>query len=141
MPIGKNAIKRVSNNGYSNVKSTAPDMENSVVEPVKPAAKKSTATKKTPTAKSAAVKKTPAKTAETKKAPAKVAQAPKKAAEKPAPKASPAKKPAPKKSMESEPSFSPVTVAQRVTENKDTKKAREGEGYINLGGELPYYLL
>lgn len=31
MPIGKNAIKRVENNGYSKVKSTAPDMENSNV--------------------------------------------------------------------------------------------------------------
>ena len=31
MPIGKNAIKRVSNSGYSNVKSSAPDMENSIV--------------------------------------------------------------------------------------------------------------
>ncbi len=31
MPIGKNAIKRVENNGYSNVKTTAPDMENSSV--------------------------------------------------------------------------------------------------------------
>ena len=29
MPIGKNAIKRVSNNGYSNVQTSAPDMENS----------------------------------------------------------------------------------------------------------------
>ena len=27
MPIGKNALKRVSNNSYSAVKSTAPDME------------------------------------------------------------------------------------------------------------------
>ena len=33
MPIGKNAIKRVENNGYSNVKTAAPDMENSVVIP------------------------------------------------------------------------------------------------------------
>ncbi len=32
MPIGKNALKRVSNNGYSNVASSAPDMENSVIE-------------------------------------------------------------------------------------------------------------
>lgn len=75
MPIGKNAIKRVENNGYSKVKSTAPDMENSevvvavepapaVVEPVpapvksaekKPAAKKPTAKK--PAAKKAPVKK------------------------------------------------------------------------------------
>ena len=42
MPIGKNAIKRVENNGYSKVASSAHDMENSevvekvekVVEPV-----------------------------------------------------------------------------------------------------------
>ena len=31
MPIGKNAIKRVENNGYSKVESKAPDMENSHV--------------------------------------------------------------------------------------------------------------
>lgn len=31
MPIGKNAIKRVENNGYSQVKTEAPDMENSNV--------------------------------------------------------------------------------------------------------------
>ena len=31
MPIGKNAIKRVENNGYSKVKTAAPDMENSSV--------------------------------------------------------------------------------------------------------------
>ena len=37
MPIGKNALKRVTNNGYSNVKATAPDMENSVVATVIPA--------------------------------------------------------------------------------------------------------
>ncbi|MBR2965247.1 MAG: hypothetical protein IKC34_01710 [Clostridia bacterium] len=155
MPIGKNAIKRVSNNGYSNVKSTAPDMENSVVEPVKPAAKKSTATKKTPTAKSATVKKTPAKTAETKKAPAKAAEAkkapakseakkaptkaaeaPKKTPEKAAPKASP-KKTAPKKSMETEPELRPVRTLEKVTEKSE---AREN-GYVNLGRELPVYLL
>ena len=29
MPIGKNSIKRVANNGYSAVKTSAPDMENS----------------------------------------------------------------------------------------------------------------
>ena len=37
MPIGKNALKRVTNNGYSNVKATAPDMENSVVVTEAPA--------------------------------------------------------------------------------------------------------
>ena len=31
MPVGKNALKRVTNNGYSNVKATAPDMQNSEV--------------------------------------------------------------------------------------------------------------
>ncbi len=31
MPIGKNAMKRVVNNGYSKVESSAPDMENSSV--------------------------------------------------------------------------------------------------------------
>ena len=47
MPIGKNALKRVSNNGYSKVNTSAPDMEHSeVAEPEvkdveKPAVKKS----------------------------------------------------------------------------------------------------
>jgi hypothetical protein len=36
MPIGKNALKRVSNNGYSKVNTSAPDMEDSVIteEPI-----------------------------------------------------------------------------------------------------------
>ena len=61
MSIGKNAIKRVENNGYSQVKTAAPDMEQSVVAEeaavmpeVKPA-KKKTACKK-PAAKKAAKK-------------------------------------------------------------------------------------
>ena len=57
MPIGKNALKRVTNNGYSKVATTAPDMDNSVVVTpeetkaeikvvdVKPAPKKNTAPK------------------------------------------------------------------------------------------------
>ena len=70
MPIGKNAIKRVENNGYSNVKTSAPDMENSnvntnvheqvmetMVKPVEEATKKKTACKKT-TAKKSTAKKT-----------------------------------------------------------------------------------
>lgn len=50
MSIGKNAIKRVENNGYSHVHSDAPDMEDSVIAepvpaeekpaPAKPAAKR-----------------------------------------------------------------------------------------------------
>lgn len=57
MPIGKNAIKRVENNGYSKVESKAPDMENSQVAE-KPVAPKST---KKPAAKKPAPKKTAAK--------------------------------------------------------------------------------
>ena len=76
MPIGKNSIKRVANNGYSSVKTSAPDMENStvianpspeVIEKMIPsskkiapkktaAAKKKPATKAAPKAKSAPLK-------------------------------------------------------------------------------------
>ena len=69
MPIGKNAIKRVENNGYSKVKTSAPDMENSnvianpdpqtiekMVAPVEKAAKKPAA-KKPATKKASAAKK------------------------------------------------------------------------------------
>ena len=69
MPIGKNALKRVSNNGYSKVNTSAPDMEDSVIEPeksepiekvsVKTAPKRNTAPKE---------KKAPVKKPETEKA-------------------------------------------------------------------------
>ncbi len=36
MPIGKNALKRVENNGYSNVETSAPDMEHSVIANLDP---------------------------------------------------------------------------------------------------------
>ena len=71
MPIGKNAIKRVENNGYSKVKTDAPDMENShvianpdeqviekMIAPVEKAAK---AAVKKPSAKKAPAKKSSAK--------------------------------------------------------------------------------
>ena len=58
MPIGKNAIKRISNNGYSNVKTEAPDMENSEVR-----VDKAPITKKKPQAKKPAAKSAPKKTA------------------------------------------------------------------------------
>jgi hypothetical protein len=74
MPIGKNAIKRVENNGYSKVKTEAPDMENSnviakpdeqvvekLIAPVEKATAKKTAAKKTPAKKPAAKKAAPAK--------------------------------------------------------------------------------
>ncbi len=85
MPIGKNAIKRVESNGYSSVKTEAPDMENSTV-----AEKNSTVAKKAPAPKKPGT------------APKKVATAPKKVA------------PAPKKSVETEQELSPAT-AKRVT--------------------------
>ncbi len=80
MPIGKNAIKRVENNGYSNVKTSAPDMENSsviakpdeqVVEKMIAPVEKATAAKTA--AKNPAAKKAPAKKPAAKKvvAPAK----------------------------------------------------------------------
>ena len=76
MPIGKNAIKRVENNGYSNVKTSAPDMENSnvianpdvqVIDKLISPLEKATA-KKAP-AKKPAAKKTTAKKPAVKAAP------------------------------------------------------------------------
>ena len=68
MPIGKNSIKRVANNGYSKVNSSAPDMENSEIKaeaPKKAAVKKAAAPVKKAEPKKAAA---PAKKAEPKKA-------------------------------------------------------------------------
>ena len=78
MPIGKNAIKRVENNGYSKVKTSAPDMENSnviaktdeqVVEKLIAPVEEKTAAKAA--AKKPAAKKAPAKKTACKKATAK----------------------------------------------------------------------
>lgn len=146
MPIGKNAIKRVANNGYSNVKTSAPDMENSVVEEKKSGAKKTPAKNPAPKAvtsgkKSSAVKSTknPAPKAvtaieESKKTSEKKADAPKMASK---PKSKPAPKTEIKKSLEKEPDFSPVNTAKKLTESEE----KRGTGYVNLGGELPVYLL
>ena len=73
MPIGKNAIKRVENNGYSNVKTEAPDMQNShvIAKPDEQVVEKMIAPVEAATAKKAAPKKTAAKKAPAKKAPAK----------------------------------------------------------------------
>ena len=84
MPIGKNAVKRVENNGYSKVQSSAPDMENSnvianldkqvmdtMVKPVEQATEAKTAAKKAPCKKTTA-KKAPCKKAASKKVEAKV---------------------------------------------------------------------
>ena len=143
MPIGKNSIKRVLNNGYSSVKASAPDMENSVVIEEKTEAQ--TAPQKT------VPEKKPTPKAEPKAEPKAATNASAKQASKAEPKAqaqrsdakkkAPAKKPAPKKSMESEPTFSPVNTAVAVVGEKTDAGTRCGEGYVNLGGKLPYYLL
>jgi trigger factor len=110
MPIGKNAINRVKNNGYSNVETSAPDMENSVIaNPDSQVVEKMVKPVEEKTAKKAPAKKTAAKT------PAKKAEAP--TAETPAKKA-PAKKPAAKKAP-----------------------ANEGFKRVEVGNEMPYYLL
>ena len=123
MPIGKNAIKRVTNNGYSKVKAEAPDMENSTViekEPEVAQPKKSVAKRVTSAPKADASNK---KTSSTKKTTAQKATTV-----------------TPKKSMEKEPDFSPVKTAEKVV-NKDSAEKRQGNGYVNLGGELPIHLL
>ena len=132
MPIGKNAIKRISNNGYSNVTTSAPDMENSVVNEEKEIApKKEDSAKKT-----APVSKTAPK-AGTKKAPS--AKSSTKAPTKKATTKSAAKStPAPKKSMEVEPTLSPVNTAKKVTGKTENK---QDNGCIHIGGELPIHLL
>lgn len=118
MPIGKNAIKRVTDNGYSKVKTSAPDMENSVVEAEKRDVIVEKLTPPSPAPKRAA-KPRAAKAVTEKKAPNKVT---------------------PKKSMETEPSLSPVKTAEKITK-KPTKAKRQEKGYINIGGELPIHLL
>lgn len=97
MPIGKNAIKRVENNGYSKVQTSAPDMENSNV-----------------------IANPDPQVVEKLIAPVEKATKPKKPATK---KATSAKKPAAKKSA--------------------AKKVAEKEGFVRveLGGDMPYYLL
>ena len=116
MPIGKNAIKRVTNNGYLGVKSEALDMENSVS--VEKAPEKKEVAKPAPKAQAKSAPKTaPKSTAKTTKA------APKKAAP----------KSAPKKSLEKEPTLAPVNTAKKVV-------GKECE-YYGVGDELPVYLL
>ena len=116
MPIGKNAIKRITNDGYSKVQTTAPDMENSnVVENV--------AEEKKPSAKKQPTKKATTKKTTQEKAPT-------------------AKKPTtPKKSMEKEPDLAPVKTAEKVIKAPKKASKRQGEGFVNIGGELPIHLL
>ena len=133
MPIGKSSINRVTNNGYSNVKTKAPDMENStvianpspqVVEKLLPKteAKKETAAKK-PAAKTGAAKTGAAKTT-TAKATA--------TAKKPTAAKTTAAKPAAKKPAQTKPA-APAVQKEEVE--------IKGASYVNVGRSLPTHLL
>ena len=125
MPIGKNSLKRVTG-----AKVEAPKEEKSTVAVVEsPKAEVKKDTKKAPLKKTTAPKAEPKKEA--------VKAEPKKETAKKAP----AKKAAPKKSMEREPDLSPVKTAEKVMAKPATESKRQGEGYVNLGGDLPDYLL
>lgn len=143
MPIGKNAIKRVENNGYSNVASSAPDMENSIVaEPAlseqkaAPAAAAETLPEAKMTSAEPAkrrrgrpVKEKPVK--EETAAASPTAAAPKrriaKAAEKKTEKAAENKQAKPART--------------RKTAVKAAKNEKNGFERVELGGEMPYWLL
>ena len=119
MPIGKNAIKRVENNGYSNVKTAAPDMENSTViantsqevmdKIVKPIEEKTKAKKA--------------------KAPAK----------KPATKALAVK--AEEKAEETKPVAKKATVKKTTAKKTAEKTEKQGFERVSVGNDMPYYLL
>ncbi len=116
MPIGKNAIKRVENNGYSKVKTTAPDMENShvIANPDPQVTEKLIAPVEEAT-KAAATKKPAAKKSS----------------------ASTAKKSTAKKVVET-PAEAPVAKKPAA---KKTAPKKEGFKRVDVGSDLPYYLL
>jgi hypothetical protein len=111
MPIGKNSIKRVANNGYSKVSTSAPDMDNStVVEQIStsPAPKK--ASESAPKTSAKAEPKTSDTSAK------KIAKPSSKKAE----------------TVKSTPKAAPVSKKEELKTEK---------GYCNFGDELPVYLL
>lgn len=124
MSIGKNAIKRVENNGYSKVQTSAPDMENSNVI----AAPDPQVTEKliTPVEKATA-KKTAGRTAAKPATKAPV----KEGAKKPVP--------ATKKTATNKPAANGTTA--KKTANKPAQKKDTVTGGVQLGTDMPYYLL
>lgn len=163
MPIGKNAIKRVENNGYSNVASSAPDMENSIVaEPAlseqkaAPAAAAETLPEAKMTSAEPAkrrrgrpVKEKPVKeeTADASPIAAAPKRRPAKAAEKKTAKAA-------ENTAANTAAEAAETKTEKAAENKQAKPARtrktavkaaknEKNGFerVELGGEMPYWLL
>ena len=123
MPIGKNAIKRVENNGYSKVKTSAPDMENSTEFPLAPKPMKKKSTVKAPTIK----KSSPRSNAE-------------KAVKNDKPSSVPVAEPIPN---ENEATSSVSGVVANVS-SVVIEKVLSGESetsYVNLGRDLPVHLL
>ena len=120
MPIGKNAIKRVENNGYSNVKSKAPDMENSTViaVPDKQVEEKILAPIAEKTAKKTCAKKTCA----TAKKPATKAVAPKAEEVKEAP-------------------VEKKSTAKKPVQKKPAVKKVDKVATVKVGDDMPYFLL
>lgn len=112
MPIGKNALKRVTNNGYSNVTTSAPDMENSeLLEAAATVSEKKTAAKK---------------------------KAEKPAAKKTEPKAAPKKSAA--KKVEKVEKAEPEVKAETTLEVVETSHP-DGFIKISCGMDMPVYLL
>jgi hypothetical protein len=141
MPIGKNAIKRVENNGYSKVKTSAPDMENShvIASPDKQVVEKLIAPVEKATAEKAAAKKAcaakkPATTA--KKTAVKAATKP--AAE--APVKETAKAPVKTTKKAATGSSSAKKATTQKTANKPAE-SKDGFVRVELGKGMPYYLL
>ena len=120
MPIGKNALKRVTNNGYSNVSTSAPDMENS-----EPIVATETVNEKKPAKKKAEPKKSETKKVEVK-------------AEKTETKAAP-KKSAPKKTAKTEKTEPEAKVEVKV----EATETSHPDGFVKIscGMDMPAYLL
>ena len=143
MPIGKNALKRVSNNGYSGVNTSAPDMENSeIVEVQAPVTEVKPEPKKVGR---------PAKKAEEKSEPKKVGRPPKKAEEETAPKRKPGRPP---KSPEEKAASAKAAPKKNNTpkvnkpkveapEIKTVEETSHPDGFVKIscGMDMPAYLL
>ena len=151
MPIGKNSLKRVSNNGYSKVASSAPDMENSEINLVKEAEKHTEAilAPKTEEGKQAiarakekasevAAKGKKTEKSDTKSKRTSAAAKAKETVKSMSAEAKKTTKPASKK-----PTETPVApVDEAKTEEVKTTEKEENLGYVNLGkGIMPSYLL
>ena len=141
MPNGKNAIKRVENNGYSKVKTSAPDMENShvIAAPDKQVVEKLVAPVEKATAAKTAAKKATASKPASKPA----AKTTAKSSAKPAAKA-PAKETAKTPVKTTKKSATGSSSVKKTTAQKTTTKPVEkknGFARVELGSSMPYYLL